>query len=64
MSPSSSESDRALVLRRHPYSESSLIASVLTRRHGVQRILARVAKGCMAEIMCKTDGLHKRFIQA
>lgn len=35
--------DRALVLRRHPYSESSLVVSVLTRRAGLVRLLARGA---------------------
>ena len=33
--------DRALVLRRHPFSESSAVVSVLTRRHGLVRLLAR-----------------------
>lgn len=36
-------SDRALVLERHPFSESSLVLSVLTRRHGPLRMLARGA---------------------
>jgi DNA repair protein RecO (recombination protein O) len=31
------------VLRRHPYSESSLVVAALTRRHGLQRFLARGA---------------------
>ncbi|MFT7668713.1 MAG: DNA repair protein RecO (recombination protein O) [Planctomycetota bacterium] len=33
--------DRALLLRRHPYSETSAVVSVLTREHGLVRILAR-----------------------
>lgn len=33
--------DRALVLKRHPYSESSATVSVLTSRHGLVRLLAR-----------------------
>lgn len=36
-------SDRALVLRRFPYSESSLVAHVLTRDHGRVHVLARGA---------------------
>ena len=35
--------DRALVLRRHPYSESSLVVWVLTRREGLVHLLARGA---------------------
>jgi DNA repair protein RecO (recombination protein O) len=35
--------DRALVLRRHPYSESSLVVWALTRREGLVRLLARGA---------------------
>lgn len=33
--------DRALLLERHPYSESSAVVAVLTRRHGLVRLLAR-----------------------
>lgn len=35
--------DRALVLRRHPYSESSLVVWVLTRQEGLVHLLARGA---------------------
>ncbi len=40
---SRADRDRALVLKRHPYSESSLVVSVLTRRAGLVRLLARGA---------------------
>jgi DNA repair protein RecO (recombination protein O) len=33
--------DHALVLERHPYMETSAVVSVLTRRHGLIRLLAR-----------------------
>jgi DNA repair protein RecO len=42
-SPRSATLDRALVLERHPFSETSLVVSVLTRRHGPLRLLARGA---------------------
>lgn len=36
-----SEVDRALLLERHPWAESSAVVSVLTRRHGPVRLVAR-----------------------
>jgi len=47
--------DRALVLRRHPWSESSLVAHVATAGHGRVHLLARGAFRTSSRFYCVLD---------
>ena len=47
--------DRALILGRTPWSESSLILHVMTERHGSVRMLARGAYRKTSRLYCKLD---------
>ncbi|MFT7484479.1 MAG: DNA repair protein RecO (recombination protein O) [Candidatus Paceibacteria bacterium] len=51
--------DRALVLRRHPYSESSLVVSALTREHGLVQFLARGAYRPRSRFYAVLDLFHE-----
>lgn len=51
--------DRALVLRRHPYSESSLVVSVLTRQFGLVQVLARGAYRPRSRFFAVLDLFHE-----
>jgi DNA repair protein RecO (recombination protein O) len=51
--------DRALVLRRHPYSESSIVVSVLTEHHGVVQVLARGAHRPKSRYYAVLDYFHE-----
>jgi DNA repair protein RecO (recombination protein O) len=48
-------SDQAILLRRFPYSESSLITRVFTRRHGKISLLARGAHRPKSRFYCVLD---------
>jgi len=48
-------SDRALVLERHPWSESSLVAHVVTAAHGRVHLLARGAYRTTSRFYCVLD---------
>ncbi len=51
--------DRALLLKRHPYSESSIIATVLTREHGLVQVLARGAHRPKSRFYAVLDAFHE-----
>ncbi len=53
------QSDRALVLKRHPYSETSLVVTVLTRMHGLVQILARGAYRPRSRFYAVLDLFHE-----
>ena len=51
----SSSSDRALVLRRYPFSETSLVVHVITREHGRVHLLARGAYRAKSRLFAVLD---------
>ena len=51
--------DRALLLKRSPYSESSIVATVLTRDHGIVQVLARGAHRPKSRFYCVLDYFHE-----
>ena len=53
------QSDRALVLKRHPYSETSLVVTVLTRMHGLVQIVARGAYRPRSRFYAVLDLFHE-----
>ncbi len=52
------ETDSALVLRRHAYSESSLVVSALTREHGLVQLVARGAYRPRSRFYAVLDLFH------
>ncbi len=56
--PSRTASDRALLLARTPYGESSLVAHVLTARHGPVRLLAKGAYRATSRFAYVLDLFH------
>jgi DNA repair protein RecO (recombination protein O) len=63
MPPSVSHQDRALILRRHPYSESSLIVHAISREHGKVHLVARGAYRPRSRFYCLLDLFHELHLE-
>jgi len=59
MTSAKTRRDRAVLVRRHPFSETSLVVHAITREHGRVHLLARGAYRPRSSFYCVLDFLHE-----